>query len=82
MQLINDLSEEKPVTIEDMRLLCHLPGSPDSPDILYLHLRQYLLGMIHLPVVKLLNAEGVDDMSTLFQKVEKNNTAEVSMQPD
>lgn len=82
MQLITELSEDKLVTIEDMLLLCHLPGSTNPADVLYLHLRKYLLGMRHLPVVKLLATKEVDDMSTLFQKVEEKNTAEVSMQSD
>ena len=78
MQLINLLSEEKPVTNEDMLLLCNLPGSAKSPHVLYSHLRQHLLGMRHLPVVTLLVTKEKDDLSTLFQEVEANNTAEVS----
>ena len=78
VQLINLLSEEKPITNEDMLLLCNLPGSAKSPHVLYSHLRQHLLRMRHLPVVTLLVTKEMDDLSTLFQEVEANNTAEVS----
>ena len=78
MQLISQLSEEKPITNEDMLMLCNLPGSAKSPQVLYSYLRQYLLEMRHLPVVTLLVTKEKDDLSTLFQEVEANNTAEVS----
>ena len=78
MQLISQLSEKKPVTNEDILLLCNLPGSAKSPHVLYSHLRQHLLGMRHLPVVSLLVTKEKDDLSTLFHEVEANNTAEVS----
>ena len=78
MQLISQLSEEKAVTNEDMLLLCNLPGSAKSPHVLYSYLRQHLLGMRHLPVVKLLVTKEKEDLNTLFQELEAQDTAEVS----
>ena len=79
MQLAGHLSEEKPITYEDMLLLCNLPGSSQSPAVLYTILRQHLLDMMHLPVLKLLVTKDKDDMTTLFKEAETQNTAEVNI---
>lgn len=78
MQIINQLSDDKPVSYEDMFLLCNLPGSCQSTEKLYSVLRQHLLGMRHLPVVALLITKDKSDLNTLFQEAEANNTVEVS----
>ena len=78
MQLISQLTEEKPVTYEDLLLLCNLPGSTQFPQIMYADLKGHLLAMRHFPVVTLLATKEKTDLNVLFQAVEANNTAEVS----
>ena len=78
MQLINQLSEDKHVSCEDMQLLCSLPGSSQSSEMLCLRLRQHLLAMRHLPIVRLLVTKEKTDLGTLFTEADANNTAEVS----
>ena len=79
MQLVKELSEGKPITYEDMLLLCNMPGSHQSPDVLYTLLRQHLLEMRHLPVVVLLVTKVKSDLITLFEQVDVNSTVEVSL---
>ena len=78
VQLIHQLSEIKTVSYEDMLLLCNLPGSSQSPEVLYTLIRRCLLGMRHLPVVALLVTKEKADLHTLFQEAEASNTVEVS----
>ena len=78
MQLIHQLSEVKTVSYEDMLLLCNLPGSSQSPEVLYTLIIQHLLVMRRLPVVALLVTQEKADLHTLFQEAEANNTVEVS----
>ena len=78
MQLINQLSEDKHVSCEDMQLLCSLPGSSQSSEMLCIRLRQHLLAMRHLPVVRLLVTKEKTDLGTLFAEADANNTVEVS----
>ena len=78
MQLINELSEDKHVSCEDMQLLCSLPGSSQSSGVLCTSLRQHLLGMRHLPVVRLLVTKEMTDVGTLFAEADTKNTVEVN----
>ena len=78
MQLINQLSEDKHVSCEDMQLLCSLPGLSQSSEMLCICLRQHLLAMRHLPVVRLLVTKEKTDLGTLFAEADSNNTVEVS----
>ena len=61
-----------------MQLLCNLPGSSQSPEVLCIRLRQHLLEMRHLPVVRLLVTKEKTDLGTLFAEADANNTVEVS----
>ena len=78
VQLIHQLSEDKPISYEDMLLLCNLPGSSQSPNVLYTLIRQHLLVMRHLPVLALLVTKEKANLHTLFQEAEASSTVEVS----
>ena len=74
VQLVEQLSEGKYISCEDMQVLCTLPDSTQ----LNTHLREHLLAMRHLPVVSLLVTREKADLLTLFEEAAKTDTVQVS----
>ena len=59
-----------------MVLLCKVPGSIQSPGLLYTKLTEYLMKMRQLPVFALL-VSNEKELNTLFKDAELNNDMKV-----
>ena len=79
VQLIDKFAaQDKSVTIEDMLILCNMPGSMQSPGLLYTKLREHLIAMRRLPVFALLVTKGEEELSTVFKDAESSNNLKAS----